>query len=228
MKGWAALVAIGLLAAGCTERANLPAGADAYALIPPPQENVQLREYRILPGDQLSVIVYREPDLSLPGVQVDTAGKFSLPLLGSVDAAGRTAEELAEDIRSRLAAQYLREPKVAVNVASAASQRIVVEGSVNQPGLYDIRGETTLLGAVSLARGPTRTAALSEVAVFRRSGKDLIAAKFDIAAIRKGEMRDPEILPGDTVVVGFSQLKSAWRDFLAAAPAFAIFRPLYD
>jgi polysaccharide export outer membrane protein len=62
--------------------------------------------------------------------------------------------------------------------------------------------------------------------IFRRIDGQLMVAKFDIGAIRRGEAPDPEIRPNDRVVVGFSGLKAAWRDFLQAVPAAALFRPL--
>ncbi|MDF7774406.1 polysaccharide export protein [Sphingomonas sp. AOB5] len=219
------VLAAGALLASCTtQRADLPAGQDAYTIIPAAPTDVVLREYRLQPADIVSVVVYREPELSISQVEVDSQGRVPMPLLGPVEAVGATTDELAELIRKRLL-QYLNEPRVTVYVASAVSQRVVVDGSVIQPGIYEFRGRTTLLGAISLARGPNNVAQLDEVAIFRRQGGKLYAAKFDLRAIRRGEMPDPEILGNDTVVVGFSGLRSAWRDFLQALPAVAIFRP---
>ncbi|NML04466.1 polysaccharide biosynthesis/export family protein [Sphingomonas sp. G-3-2-10] len=213
-----------LLAACATKPSNLPGGQDAYTAIPAAPTDVVLRDYRLQPADVVSVVVYREPELSISQVEVDSQGRVPMPLLGPVAAVGSTTDELAELIRQRLL-QYLNEPRVTVYVASAVSQRVVVDGSVMQPGIYEFRGRTTLLGALALARGPTNVAQLNEVAIFRRQGGKLLAAKFDIRAIRRGEMPDPEILGNDTVVVGYSGLRGAWRDFLQALPAFAIFRP---
>lgn len=221
------ITALALAAAGCTTPANLPTGADAYSIIPAQQQATTLREYRIQPPDKITVIVFREPDMSLSDIEVDTAGRVTLPLIGSVEAAGKTTDELSALISTSLR-RYLAHPEVAVYVSSAVSQRVVVEGQVNQPGIYDFRGRTTLLGALALARGPSRVAALREVAIFRNVNGQRMAAKFDLPAIRRGEAPDPEILASDTVVVGYSGIKGAWRDFLQAAPAFAIFRPLYD
>lgn len=215
-----------ILAASCSTNIDAPSGPQAYALMRPATGRVVLSDYRIQPSDHLSVTVYREPDLSLADVPVDSAGKFALPLVGTVSAAGRTSEQLAQDITSALGSRYLKDPQVSVNVISAASQRVIVEGSVVQPGIYDIRGEMTLLGALALARGPDRVAKLNEIAIFRRVDGQLIAAKFDISQIRSGKAADPAIMPDDTVVVGFSGLKSVWRDTLQALPAFAVFTRL--
>lgn len=213
-----------LLAACATKPTNLTAGQDAYTIIPAAPTDVVLRDYRLQPADVVSVVVYREPELSISQVEVDSQGRVPMPLLGPVQAVGSTTDELAETIRKRLL-QYLNEPRVTVYVATAVSQRVVVDGSVIQPGIYEFRGRTTLLGALSLARGPNNVAKLDEVAIFRRQDGKLLAAKFDVRAIRRGEMPDPEILGNDTVVVGYSGLRGAWRDFLQALPAFAVFRP---
>lgn len=224
-----AVLTLALAASACsTPRADLPTGPEAYSIIPPTSGKMMLREYKIAPGDTVAVTVYREPDLSLPSVQVDTAGKIAIPLIGTVVAAGHTAEELSTVIRDRLNTNYLRNPEVAVNVTTAASQRIVVEGSVNSPGVFDVRGDTTLLGAMAMAKGPSQIAALEEIAVFRRIDGKLYAAKFDLRDIRLGKAPDPAIRADDTIVVGFSGLKSAYRDLLQALPTAALFRPLYD
>jgi polysaccharide export outer membrane protein len=217
-----------IVTACSTPRANAPSGADAYRLIPATPAEVTLREYRLQPADRISVSVYGESDLSLAQVEIDTAGRFAMPLLGPVEASGKTTEELATMIESQLGARYLRQPHVAVNMISAALQRVIVDGSVNQPGIYELRGTTTLIGALALARGTSRVAQNDEVVIFRHIDGQLMAAKFDIAAIRLGNAPDPEIRPNDRVVVGFSGMKQAWRDFLQALPVVSVFRPFID
>lgn len=218
-----------LALAGCaTPRANVPSGQAAYDLIPPVTQEVTLREHLIRPPDKISVLVYREPDLSISDIEVDSAGKVSLPLIGRIDAAGLTTDALASTIEQKLSSQFVRDPKVSVYVSAAASQRIVVYGSVAHPGVFDLRGQMTLLGALATAGGPNQIAALDEVAIFRRTGTQLTAAKFNVEDIRLGRAPDPEILPNDTIVVGFSGIKSAYRDLLQALPLIGIFRPLYN
>ncbi|RYG89870.1 MAG: polysaccharide export protein [Alphaproteobacteria bacterium] len=212
-----------LAVAGCAQRADLPAGAAAYEIFPAAPTETVLREYRIHPADKLTVNVYREPEISIVDVEVDSQGKLTVPLIGPVAAAGKTTDELRATITSELL-RYLNDPRVVVFLASAASRHVVVDGSVVQPGTYEFRGTTTLLGAIAMARGPSRVAALDEVAIFRRGNGQMYAAKFNVRDIRLGRTPDPEILENDTVVVGFSGLKSAWQDLLQALPAFGIFR----
>ena len=218
------ILAATLVMAGCVERADVPSGPAAYEIIPAAPTEMVLREYKIQPADRLTVNVYREPEISVVDVEVDSQGKLSVPLIGPVSAAGKTTDELAALITAELG-RYLNDPRVVVFIASAASRHVVVDGSVNQPGTYEFRGTTTLLGALSMARGPTKVAALDEAVIFRRIDGKLYAAKFNIRDIRLGRTPDPEILANDTVVIGFSGLKSAWQDLLQALPAFAVFRP---
>ena len=182
-------------------------------------------EYRIGVSDKLDVRVFQIEDLSFEELVVDTSGNISMPLIGAVRAAGRTAGEMSADIATRLAAQYLRDPQVTVTVKEAASQKITVDGAVAKPGVYVMRGSTSLLQAVAMAEGPSPTAALSKVAVFRTVDGQRSVAMFDLAAIRHGRATDPEVLGDDVIVVDTSRLNSAMREILVALPALAMFRP---
>jgi polysaccharide export outer membrane protein len=86
-------------------------------------------EYRIGPSDLLSVTVFQTKDLDRE-VRVDNAGQVSLPLIGAVEAAGRTAHELEADLATRYGARYLQDPQISVFVKEFASQRVSVDGAV--------------------------------------------------------------------------------------------------
>ena len=93
-------------------------------------------EYRIGALDKLNVTVFQVADLTLKDVQVDAVGNLQLPLIGTVMAKGKTTAELTELIRSRLAADYLRNPQVTVVVSQAASQKvrpISPHGAISRP-----------------------------------------------------------------------------------------------
>ena len=182
-------------------------------------------EYRIGVGDKLNVRVFQVPDLSFGELVVDTSGNIQIPLIGAVQSAGRTSGELSSDIARRLSAQYLRDPQVTVTVTEAASQKITVDGAVTKPGVYEMRGSTTLLQAVAMAEGPTGVADLTKVAVFRTVAGQRSVALFDLAAIRQGRAADPAVLGDDVIVVDTSRLNTALREILGAVPALAIFRP---
>lgn len=206
----------------CSTTANLPHGESAFKTnAPPPLGNA---EYHITRGDLLSVNVFQEPDLSSGNLRVDSGGYIAMPLIGQISAADKTGPELAADITRRLGSRYLVSPKVTVNVVQAQAPKVIVEGSVTNPGVYDIRsGETTLLEAIALASGPTRVAHMSQVVIFRQVKGERMGAVFDVNAIRRGDAPDPLIMADDTVVIGYSNIKSAWRDFLQAAPLIGLF-----
>lgn len=181
--------------------------------------------YRIGPDDVLAVRVLREPDLSFDSVRVDAEGRFEMPLIGRVDATGKTPDELSGEIKRRYGGNYLVNPQISVNLIEANSKRITVEGAVVRPGLFIQATPTTLLSAVAMAGGPVfETVKLSEVAVFREvDGKNMVAA-FDLSRIRSGEAENPVILPGDTVVLGYSGLRTGLQDILRASPLVGLFR----
>lgn len=216
-----------LVAASGTDAAyaQLSRDAGSYELIPAPDPARGPRDYRISPLDTLSITVFQEPDLTIKEVQVDAGGTVILPLIGSVTASGKTSGELSREIADRLSDRFLQNPQVSVIVAESVSQTVAVEGSVTEPGVYEIKGQTTLLEALAMAKGPSRVAALSHVAVFRVIDDKRMGAIFDVSRIRKGLADDPEILGNDVVVVGLNSIKSIWRDVLTAAPLVAVFRP---
>ena len=180
-------------------------------------------EYRIGVGDKLDVRVFQVADLSFAELVVDTSGNINLPLIGAVRSAGRTAGEMSTDIAERLSARYLRDPQVTVTVKEAASQKITVDGAVIKPGVYEMRGSTSLLQAVAMAEGPTRVADLSKVAVFRSIDGRRSVAIFDLGAIRQGRASDPQVLGDDVIVVDTSRLSSALREAIGALPALSAF-----
>jgi len=185
----------------------------------------QQAEYQIGVGDKLSVRVFQVPDLSFDELTVDTSGNLQMPLIGAVRASGRTSGELSADIAERLSAQYLRNPQVTVTVTEAASQKITVDGAVTKPGVYEMRGTTSLLQAVAMAEGPSRIADLTKVAVFRTIDGQRSVALFDLAAIRQGRAEDPRVLGDDIIVVDTSRMSATMRELINALPALSIFRP---
>ncbi|QQQ18209.1 polysaccharide export protein [Brevundimonas vitis] len=181
-------------------------------------------DYRIGGTDLLSVSVFQVPDLSFAALRVDASGNIQMPLIGAVRAAGRTPNELSEDIRARLADRYLRNPQVTVTVTEAASQKVTVDGDVAAPGVFEMRGRTTLVQAIAMAKGPTPTADLNSVAIFRTQGGQRMVAVFDLAAIRNGTAEDPVILGDDVIVVDRSRVNAFFRDVLGAVPVLGVFR----
>ncbi len=205
------------LLGGCATIEDAPRDAAAYAVIPAaPAVGM---DYRITADDVLRVQIYHEPGLSLEDAEVTAAGMVRMPLIGDVPVAGLSASEASDVIAGRLGERYLVSPQVTVFVKKAVSRRITVDGEVREPGLYPIEGRIGLLQALALAKGPRRLASLKQIIVVRQTEGQRKAASFDLNAIRRGEASDPEILPGDTIIVGLSRAKAILGGTLLALPA---------
>ena len=213
-----------LAACGGPRPTSLPHGQAAYDVVPPPPETAPapvLRQLRA--GDAITVQVYREPDLGVEKAVLDELGNVQLPLIGQVEAAGQTQTELARQIEQRLGQRYLRNPRVTVAITSAVPRTATVEGQVATPGIFALTRNDTLLTSLARAGSPTQLAKLNEVMVFRTVNGQRMGAVFDVSKIRVGAAPDPQILDGDVIVVGYSSLRGAFRDFLSVTPLVNLF-----
>lgn len=172
------------------------------------------------PLDTLEVNVFGVPDLSRE-LQVDASGRISMPLLGTLDAGGKTAGELGGDIANSLRGRYVRNPDVTVNIKSSVSQVVAVDGQVVEPGLYPVTNQMTLLRAVASAKGLSEFAKQDDVVILRSVQGRRMAGLYNIAAIRRGLYDDPPIYANDVVVVGDSPQRRLFRDFVSVAPLLA-------
>lgn len=179
--------------------------------------------YVLRPTDVIRINVFREEGLSVDAVALSASGEVSVPLVGSLVAAGMTPLQLETRIESLLEQRFLRDPDVSVNVVDYASHQVTVEGAVMTPGMFKFRPGTRLSGAISMARGATRVADINQIAVFRQTPQGMEVAKFDYQAVSSGRMLDPVLQPDDRVVVGTNSLSEFWQDVLKALPAFALF-----
>lgn len=169
------------------------------------------------PLDTISVHVFGVPELSRE-LQVDAGGRISMPLIGTMDAGGMTASELAAKIQMALAGRYVRNPDVTVNINSSVSQVVTVDGQVVEPGLYPVTNQMTLLRAVASAKGLTEFAKQDDVVILRQVGGQKMAGLYNLAAIRRGAYDDPAIFANDVVVVGDSPQRRLFRDLVGVAP----------
>jgi polysaccharide export outer membrane protein len=160
-------------------------------------------DYTIGPEDVLEITVWRNTDLSKV-VAVRPDGRISLPLIGDVGAAGRTAAELAEAIAEKLK-EFKENPQVSIVVKEVNSYAMYVLGEVTRPGKYPLKSKTTLLQAITLASGFTPAAARNKIVVFRfgeQGGKDIkIKASYDDIIMRDESPQNIQLKPGDTIVV---------------------------
>jgi polysaccharide export outer membrane protein len=219
----AALAALALAACSNGPRlgeSNQPMTVNQLAELPPPTGAdlvVASTPYRIGPFDKLEVIVFSVPELS-GKFQVDAAARLSLPLAGTIDAAGLTPRELSQAIDQRLRGTYVKNPQVTVNLEETTSQVYTVDGQVGQPGSYPALGNISLMRAVANAKGATEFARLDDVVVFRSVEGKPMAALYNLGAIRRGLYADPKIYANDIIVVGDSKARRLFQQFLQIAP----------
>jgi len=182
-------------------------------------------DYKIAPMDKLSVKVFKMEDLT-GEYDVDLAGNISLPLIGQVQAANLTTAQLDDQLTQKLGEKYLEHPDVSVAIKSSTAHVVTVDGAVKDGGSFPVGGPTSLIRAIALAKGTTEDANARRVAVFRTIGGKRQAAAFDLTSIRRGEAPDPEIFPGDIIVVDGSRVKAVQKQILQSIPLLAIFGPL--
>lgn len=226
MFRFAALVALALSTlgmSGCAHnQANpLPVGEAAYATLDIKDDGPG--EDGIRAGDHLAIRVLGEPELTSDDYIVGTQGTIQVPLAGEIVVAGRNAGEVRDELTNRLGSRYIRNPQVTVSVSERRKTTFAVEGDVREPGIFEATPGTTLLSALAQAKSTTDTAKLDEVMIFRVLNGQRLGARFNLGDIRQGRAADPTVLAGDTVVVGRSGLKDAWKQFLQASPLFNLF-----
>lgn len=172
------------------------------------------------PLDTIQVDVFNVPDLSRE-MQVDASGRISMPLAGTIDARGRTAEELARAIEAALRGRYVRDPEVTVNIKSSVSQVVTVDGQVVEPGLYPVTNQMTLMRAIASAKGFSEFARQEDVVILRTVSGRKMAGLYNVDAIRRGAYDDPVIYANDVIVVGDSPQRRLFRDFVSLSPLLA-------
>jgi polysaccharide export outer membrane protein len=178
--------------------------------------------YKIGPQDVLDISVFQVPELTR-SVQVADSGTINLPLVGTISTKEKTPQDLERDLTQRLGARYLQSPQVSVFVREYNSQRVTVEGAVKSPGIYPLRGKTSLLQFIAQAGGPNTDTASDTVLVFRQEGSRRSVARFNIDDISAGSATDPAMQAGDVIVAGTSQMKATFSLFLKALPAATLF-----
>jgi polysaccharide export outer membrane protein len=211
---------------GCAGRGGKvpyePAGfgpPDADTISPSPAQQ------RIGPLDKIRIDVFQVPDLS-GEFRVDAQGKVQYPLIGQIEAQGKLPGEFGDLIAQRLGERYLKSPNVQVAILEQSEQTITVDGSVRAPGVLPLRGTTTLMRAVALAKGTSEDANPARVVVFRTINGQRMAAAFDLRQIRKAESEDPLIYGNDIIVVDGTKTRSIIREVISTLPVLGYFAPI--
>jgi polysaccharide export outer membrane protein len=195
--------------AGAGEVASVKAQEDAALPAGETLPAVALPEYRVNPGDELQISVWREDQLQR-AVVVLPDGTLSFPLVGRIEAAGRTTREIEQAISTGLATKYVdgNVPDVTVAVAKTSGLQFSVIGKVRSPGAFTPGRYLTLLEALSLAGGVDEFASLDNVVVVRKSGEGLVVIPVKLSGILRSKSVSsaavnalPLIRSGDTVIV---------------------------
>jgi len=157
--------------------------------------------YRLGPEDVLDISVWKEQDLQKQ-VVVLPDGSISFPLVGSLQAAGHTPEEVQAQIAKRLQ-KFIPDPVVTVAVAHLNAYQIYVIGKVGRPGVYPVGRRLDVVQALALAGGLNPFAAANDIKILRREGGKQTTLNFRYADIEAGKRLDQNILlqPGDVIVV---------------------------
>jgi polysaccharide export outer membrane protein len=169
-----------------------------------PERHEISADYQIGPEDVLEVSVWRNEALSKT-VTVRPDGKISLPLIGDVQVAGQTADQVREAITAQLKAYYKEPPQVSLIVLQTNGYVVYIMGEVQRPAQYQVKRGTTFLQAVALAGGFTPFASTNDIVVLRKSDKnsEQIAIPIRSKDILSGKNLANNILlkAGDTIVV---------------------------
>lgn len=185
------------------------------AVLPPPQNTRQGADQLISANDLLEIDVFQVDDLDRT-VRVDSNGRISMPLIGVLQAGGKTIPAVETELERKYGARYLQSPEITVFMKESSGQRMTLDGEFKKPGIYPTSTSTSLVQAVAQAGGFSELADESKVYVFRQFGKTKLVANYSIKAIRNGKKLDPRLFGGDIVVAFTSSSKVAINNLKSA------------
>lgn len=204
------------LCAGCgTAAVKAPAAATAQAPV------LTVTEFIIGAGDKIDIVVFRNEDLKR-STAVDLSGKISFPLIGDIQAGGKSAFTLQSEMEEKLS-RYLVKPQVFINVTAVLSRKTMVLGEVRSPGYFVLDSPLSVLDVLAKAGGATDDANLKKVLLIRNVGgaKTEVVLNVD-SALKSGDFSSDLILQsGDIIYVpskwiaGFSQYMTYIRNILS-------------
>lgn len=205
----AALLAVAVLATPAAVAGQLPTTPGEKAAAPkgtaPPEAAPRVApptDYVIGTDDELTILFWRDKDMSSEAVVVRPDGKITLPLINDIQAAGLTPEQLRQRVNTE-AARFLENPSASVFVKAINSRKVFITGEVTKPGPYPLTGPMTVLQLIATAGGLRDFAKRSEIVIMRSEGNKQLSFAFDYEAISKRNKLDQNIMlkPGDTVLV---------------------------
>jgi polysaccharide export outer membrane protein len=183
------------------QAAPVPAAATSAPALPTASGEVSATAYKISAGDMLQLTVWKEPNMSNPGVPVRPDGKISLALLGDISAAGFSPMELGDDIANRLK-KYVNDPLVTVTVLAVQPKQIYLMGEIAHVGPVPLTEGLSPLQAIATAGGLSPYAKASKIYILRKASDKEQKIPFDYKkAIKNGDLQGVSLMSGDTIVV---------------------------
>jgi len=161
--------------------------------------NLRISEFVLGAGDTVEFAVFRQDELKRI-VKIDTSGKVMFPLIGDIQVAGKSIFTLRDELKERFSV-YLVNPQITVTVTAISSKKFLVLGEVNNPGIFTIDTDLTIIEAIAKAGGMTHAAEENKVIVIRRGKEkpELISFSFK-DVLGKGDVTlDVTLRPGDIV-----------------------------
>lgn len=238
MARLAALIGLGLALSACSgatpglgiNGGSVEGSSQASGLTPPPGGDAELQvvadlptpvssrggtEDLIIAGDVIQMEIFGVEKLNRT-VQVNTNGAVTLPLIGRVQAAGKTVPAFEAELASLYGRSYLQNPSVTIQIKESAVRRVIVDGEVLRSGVFPVNSRSTLVEALAQAGGFSQVADPTKVYVFRTVDNVRMVANFNVSDIRGGRRSNPAIYGGDVIVVFSSDARVAWQNLKEA------------
>jgi polysaccharide export outer membrane protein len=195
------LIAVSSIGAGAVAAQQKPAPPRNAAPDAPAAGAAVPADYVIGADDVLSIIFWREKDLS-SDVSVRPDGRISLPLLNEIVAAGLTPEQLRVQV-TEAAEKLLEEPTVTVVVKAINSRKVFITGQVGKPGAYPLLSPTNVMQLITMAGGVMEYADDENISILRTEAGKQISLRFNYDEVKKRKRLEQNIMlkPGDTVIV---------------------------
>lgn len=185
-------------------RRESPSEAEAAVV---PYINNYFETFRLGPEDVITVDIVGQEKYSRSNITIPPDGRINYPLAGQIKVVGLTTTEVERELTEQLK-EYIREPKVAVQLVQSHSQKVFVVGDVGAPGIYEMTRRMTVTEALARAGYITRYGDRAGVRVLRlQPSGQMMPLPVNMKELERGKGQDMFLAPGDTIVVPGSRFK---------------------
>ncbi len=210
--GFVAVLAL-ILAGGCASTKKAPPPAAPQAEDEGGLGEVKVSEFVLGVGDTIEISVYRNEDLKKT-VKIDPTGKIIFPLIGDIQASGKSVFSLRDEMAQKLS-RFIVSPQVSIAISGIQSQKVLVLGEVKNPGVFALDQELSLLDAVMKAGGVTNDAKLENSVLVRKKAGASEITVIDLKKIIKGGdlTSNVSLRGGDIVYLPVKKIANVARYF---------------